>query len=322
MAGGMARQPFPGSAQMGAAVPAGRQWSRDFPSGASGRYNLGHAQRTERKRLLLSRDLLDDESLAGPLHLLTQYREMCKALGTAQATGAPVPRATLQQLARIEAELKTRLWLAAQNGDQPSAVSKQQSVISYQSSAISGPGASPTQNSELITQNSSLSPQSPSPTTHHPTTRGMAMVYSDGACIGNPGPGGYGAIVRVAGRPEKVVSDGKERTTNNEMEMTGAVEGLRAAISLGAMEITIVSDSEYLVKGMNSWMKGWLRNGWKTRTGDPVKNRELWEELHRLSQGRAVTWSWVRGHASHPENERCDALAVAAAQQAASHARR
>ncbi len=262
------------------------------------------------------RDHFDDESLADPLQLLTRYRQLCKALGAAQATGAAVPHETQEQLARIEAELRTRLWLAGQNGDQASAVSRQPSTISHESSVISHQSA--TRDSGPRTQDSS---QNPELRTQNPSSA-VATVYSDGACIGNPGPGGYGAIVRVPGHPEKVLSAGKARTTNNEMEMTGAVEGLRAAVSLGATQITVISDSEYLVKGMNSWMKGWLRNGWKTRTGDAVKNRELWEELHSLSQGREVTWSWVRGHANHPENERCDALAVAAAQQAANHARR
>ncbi len=268
-------------------------------------------------------NIFADESFADPLQLLTDYRRLCRALGAAQATGASVPHETLEQLARIEAELKTRLWLAGQTTGEQSAVSRQPSATSHQSSVISH--QSNTQNPELRTQNPAKdsglrtqdSAQNSEPRTQNPE-RGVATVYSDGACIGNPGPGGYGTIVRVPGHPEKVLSSGKPRTTNNEMEMTAAIEGLKVAISLGAPKIDVVSDSEYLVKGMNSWMKGWLRNGWKTRTGDPVKNRELWEELHRLSQGREVTWTWVRGHASHPENERCDALAVAAAKQAAS----
>ncbi|MHB0870111.1 MAG: ribonuclease HI [Chloroflexota bacterium] len=149
------------------------------------------------------------------------------------------------------------------------------------------------------------------------TASTAATVYCDGACQGNPGPGGYGALVRVSGHPERTLSDGKARTTNNEMELSGAAAGLRLAVSLGAKEITVVSDSEYLVKGMSGWVKGWLRNGWKTSKGEPVKNRALWEELHGLCQGRKVSWSWIRGHNGHAENERCDALAVAAAREAA-----
>jgi ribonuclease HI len=267
----------------------------------------------------LPRDLFEDESLADPKQLLTQYRQLCKALGAAQATGTSVTRETIQQIAHIEAELQTRLWLAA-NGDGASS-----------QATVTGPKSPTTSDKRQVTKTQAPEPRTQSQIdathhssliTHHSDTSGTATVYSDGACIGNPGPGGYGAIVRVPGHPEKTLSDGKARTTNNEMEMTGAIEGLKAAVSLGAGDVTVFTDSEYLVKGMNSWMKGWLRNGWKTRTGDPVKNRELWEELHRLTQGRAVTWTWVAGHAGHPENERCDSLAVAAAQQAANRAKR
>ncbi|HEX2922596.1 MAG TPA: ribonuclease H, partial [Chloroflexota bacterium] len=100
-------------------------------------------------------------------------------------------------------------------------------------------------------------------------------------------------------------------------EMTAAVEGLKAAVEQGAGEIVVISDSEYLVKGMTGWVKGWMKNGWKTSTGSPVKNKALWQELHRLTQGHTVTWTWTRGHVGHKENEECDSLAVAAAKQAA-----
>ena len=144
-----------------------------------------------------------------------------------------------------------------------------------------------------------------------------AIVFSDGACIHNPGPGGYGVIVRMPGQADLELSGGKPRTTNNEMEMTAAIVGIKTAISMGATEITVVSDREYLVKGMSGWVQGWLRNGWKTSKGQPVKNRRLWEELSNLCQGRSVSWSWTRGHRGHPENERCDRLAMAAAEEAA-----
>ncbi|HEX2987680.1 MAG TPA: ribonuclease H, partial [Chloroflexota bacterium] len=94
-----------------------------------------------------------------------------------------------------------------------------------------------------------------------------ATVFSDGACQGNPGPGGYGVIVKLPGQPPRELSGGKAHTTNNEMEMTAAIEGLKAAVAGGAKEITVISDSEYLVKGMTGWIKGWLRNGWKTSSG-------------------------------------------------------
>jgi ribonuclease HI len=143
-----------------------------------------------------------------------------------------------------------------------------------------------------------------------------AQVFCDGACSGNPGPGGYGCIVRVPGQPEQVLAAGKAHTTNNEMELAGAVAGLKAAVAAGAAGITVYSDSQYLVKGMREWVKGWQAKGWVTSTRTPVKNRPLWEELVRLSQGRKVEWVWLRGHAGHPENERCNDLAVAATQQA------
>ncbi len=258
----------------------------------------------------MPRDLFDDESLSDPRQLLTQYRQLCKALGVAQATGAPVTGETLQQISRVEAELQTRLWLAGR-GDG--------------ATGRRGEGQRESQNPEPRTQNPTSSTQHLAPGAQHAVlspqpsalAAGTAEVYSDGSCLGNPGPGGFGTIVRVAGHPERVLSAGKARTTNNEMELTGALEGLKVAVSLGAAQITVATDSEYLVKGMNSWMKGWLRNGWKTRTGDPVKNKELWEDLHRLTDGREVTWTWVPGHAGHIENERCNSLAIAAAQKAA-----
>ncbi len=256
----------------------------------------------------MPRDLFDDESLSDPRQLLTQYRQLCKALGVAQATGAPVTREALQQISRVEAELQTRLWLAGRDG----------STGRRGEGESGGHGDTGNQSPEPRTQNPTSSTQHSARST--PSTvlaAGTAEIYSDGSCLGNPGPGGFGTIVRVAGHPERVLSAGKARTTNNEMELTGALEGLKLAVSLGATQITVATDSEYLVKGMNSWMKGWLRNGWKTRTGDPVKNRELWEELHRLTVGREVTWTWVPGHAGHIENERCNSLAIAAAQKAA-----
>ena len=172
----------------------------------------------------------------------------------------------------------------------------------------------------LQDMNESARGGSPSKEDHHfPVSalylaRYLASATDIAMGFGNSWAGG--TAYRGSGNPEKMVSGGKARTTNNEMEMTAAIEGLKVAIAQGAREITVVSDSEYLVKGMTGWVRGWLRNGWKTSRGEPVKNRPLWEELHRLSQGRSVTWSWIRGHAGHPENERCDAVAVAAAHEA------
>lgn len=141
-------------------------------------------------------------------------------------------------------------------------------------------------------------------------------IFSDGSCLGNPGPGGWGSIIRTgSGTSEKEIelSGGKEMTTNNEMELAAVVEALRKVKDPSTISVT--SDSQYLVKGMTSWIKGWIKNGWKTAAKKPVKNRALWEELHRLSSPHKVKWIWIRGHSGHAENERCDLLANEAAYQ-------
>lgn len=134
-------------------------------------------------------------------------------------------------------------------------------------------------------------------------------IFCDGACSGNPGPGGYGVIVRCNG-DEKVFSDGFVKTTNNQMEMMAAIVGLESLTERS--QVTVVTDSEYLVKGMTIWILGWLKRDWKNANRQPVKNRALWEKLLKLAQTHEVKWQWVRGHAGHPENERADALARAA----------
>ena len=143
-----------------------------------------------------------------------------------------------------------------------------------------------------------------------------ATIFTDGSAEGNPGPGGYCAIVRIPGRPDRELSGSSIHTTNNKMELAAAIAGLKAAVDVGATDIAVVTDSEYLVKGMTNWLAGWIAKGWKTAYGQAVKNRELWEQLAKLAQGRQVRWEWVRGHAGHPENERCDAVATANARQA------
>src|SRR5438105_8725927 len=144
-----------------------------------------------------------------------------------------------------------------------------------------------------------------------------ALVFTDGAAEGNPGPGGYCAIVRMSGRPDRELSGGTIHATNNQMELTAAIVGLREALAAGAGDVTVHADSEYVVKGITRWLPSWERKGWKTAAGQPVKNRELWEELATLVNGRAVRWQWVRGHAGHPENERCDLVATTRAREAA-----
>lgn len=131
-------------------------------------------------------------------------------------------------------------------------------------------------------------------------------IFCDGACSGNPGPGGYGAILRCAGR-QKELSGGARETTNNRMEMTAAIEALRSLTR--PCRVTITTDSQYLVKGMTEWIAGWQRKGWVNSKKEPVVNRDLWEQLLALTSQHSVQWKWVRGHAGHAENERCDQLA-------------
>jgi len=138
----------------------------------------------------------------------------------------------------------------------------------------------------------------------------VIVAYTDGACIGNPGPGGWAAIIVRDGAREEI-SGAAADTTNNRMELTAAIEALRRLPS--DAPVTVVTDSQYLLKGMTSWLAGWQRRGWRTATGEPVLNRDLWETLAALA-GSRVTWEWVRGHNGHPENERVDRLARAQAQ--------
>jgi ribonuclease HI len=134
-------------------------------------------------------------------------------------------------------------------------------------------------------------------------------IFSDGACSGNPGPGGWGAILR-AGVHEKEISGGESATTNNRMEMTAVI---RALGTLKQPSTVIVhTDSRYVMDGVTVWMKRWKSNGWKTADKKPVKNEDLWRALDDAVNGHDVHWRWVRGHSGHPENERADALARAA----------
>jgi len=135
---------------------------------------------------------------------------------------------------------------------------------------------------------------------------GIVEIFCDGACSGNPGPGGYGAILRYGGN-EKEISGAAPDTTNNRMEMTAVIEALKQLTR--PCRITITTDSQYVVKGMTEWIAGWQRKGWRNSKKEPVLNRDLWEKLLEHSQQHTVSWNWVRGHAGHPENERCDQLA-------------
>lgn len=133
-------------------------------------------------------------------------------------------------------------------------------------------------------------------------------IYTDGACLGNPGPGGWGAILRY-GSVEKELSGGEAKTTNNRMELTAAIQALKALKE--PCQVTLYSDSKYLVDGIEKgWAKSWQRNGWRKSNKEPALNPELWEELLQLLEIHATKIIWVKGHAGHPENERCDRLAV------------
>lgn len=146
----------------------------------------------------------------------------------------------------------------------------------------------------------------------------FVQLFSDGACRGNPGPGGWAYILRhPATGTEKEGSGGQALTTNNQMELMAVIAGLEALKSRSAVEV--VTDSSYVAKGSSEWLPGWKRNGWRRREGKtwkPVKNQELWERLDKLLAAHDVRFTWIRGHAGHAENERCDELAVAAAMQA------
>jgi len=139
-----------------------------------------------------------------------------------------------------------------------------------------------------------------------PRRVGTVEVFTDGACSGNPGPGGWGAILRWKGA-EKELWGGARETTNNRMEMTAAIEALEALKRPVRVELT--TDSQYLRDGITKWLHGWKKNGWKTAAKKPVKNRDLWERLDAAMQPHDVRWHWVKGHAGHPENERADELA-------------
>jgi len=132
------------------------------------------------------------------------------------------------------------------------------------------------------------------------------IAYTDGACSGNPGPGGWG-VVLISGSHRKELSGGEANTTNNRMELTAAIKALEALKKTSRIEI--ITDSTYVVKGMTEWIHGWKRRGWKRAAGE-LENRELWQKLSELSQSHEVIWKWVRGHAGNELNEVADKLAV------------
>jgi ribonuclease HI len=148
------------------------------------------------------------------------------------------------------------------------------------------------------------------------SARPMVELYCDGACLGNPGPGGWAFLLRVraqGGSREKEGVGSEAETTNNRMELMGAIEGLKALTK--PCEVALFCDSQYVVKGIQSWLEGWKRAGWRKADKQPVMNADLWQELDKMLQKHRVEAAWVRGHAGHPENERVDDLAREAAKK-------
>lgn len=134
----------------------------------------------------------------------------------------------------------------------------------------------------------------------------MVEIFTDGACRGNPGPGGWGVVLR-AGEHEKELWGGERDTTNNRMELTAAIAGLEALKRPSSVDLT--TDSQYVRKGITEWIAGWKQRGWKTASKQPVKNQDLWQQLDSLNGQHEVRWHWIKGHSGHPENERADELA-------------
>ena len=137
-------------------------------------------------------------------------------------------------------------------------------------------------------------------------TTELIDIYSDGACKGNPGPGGWGALL-VSGGHRKEICGGERDTTNNRMEMTAVIRALEQIKR--PSRVRVHTDSQYVQKGVSEWMAGWKRRNWRTAGGKPVKNQDLWQALDTLGSTHTIEWKWVKGHAGHPENERADALA-------------
>lgn len=131
-------------------------------------------------------------------------------------------------------------------------------------------------------------------------------IYTDGACSGNPGPGGWGALLMI-GDKEREISGAEPNTTNNRMELMAAIMALETLTE--PCEVTLYTDSQYVRQGITEWMGGWVRRNWKTSGGDAVKNRDLWERLHAATQRHRIDWRWVKGHSGDPDNERVDVLA-------------
>ena len=134
----------------------------------------------------------------------------------------------------------------------------------------------------------------------------VVRIYTDGACKGNPGPGGWGALLKFGAR-EKELFGGESETTNNRMELTAVIKALEALTRRCRVEV--YTDSQYVQKGISEWLSNWKRRGWRTAARKPVKNQDLWQRVDELTGAHEIRWHWVKGHAGHPENERADGLA-------------
>jgi ribonuclease HI len=137
-------------------------------------------------------------------------------------------------------------------------------------------------------------------------TKMLVNIYTDGACLGNPGPGGWACLLR-SGTREREVCGGEALTTNNRMELMAVIQSLEVLKS--PCEVKVHSDSQYVLKGISEWMPNWIKRGWKTSGGDPVKNQDLWQRLDIATHRHQVQWQWVKGHSGHVDNERVDQLA-------------
>lgn len=144
----------------------------------------------------------------------------------------------------------------------------------------------------------------------------MVEIFVDGACSGNPGIGGYGCVIRPLGGKEVELFGAELYTTNNRMELLGAIVALESLVE--AKQVVLVSDSQYLIKGASEWMHNWARNGWRNSKREVVPNQDLWQRIVKQKAFHRITWTWVRGHNGHPENERCDKLARKAISEARS----
>ena len=138
------------------------------------------------------------------------------------------------------------------------------------------------------------------------------VIYTDGACLGNPGPGGWGALLRYRDI-ERELSGGEPQTTNNRMELMAAIVALETLTE--PCRVDLHTDSQYVRQGITEWLRNWVRRGWKTAAGGAVKNQDLWQRLQAASERHTIDWHWVKGHSGHPENERADRLAAAARNQ-------